>query len=741
MTAALSRRRLAALLAFAIVALSLAGPTFAADAPLRTRLPDEKPYQQALRAHLATLTEKDFTHGVTEPVKAVTPANADDAYRLWLLTLDLPRVGVIMHGARLAPGATLPPSQFILANIEDPVRGIIQPAIWPEPLTWLANWNYPGNPYFGSRALKLRAFVAASVDMLMFDDLHLHSAAPMHNRADWFAPHLLMYAYVFNATHEVLASEAAAAYRECLKGMMKRVAAWGPRHDENYLDTISVLAMRLAATAVGDADSMKLAETYARSYFNDPDCFNPAGYFPEQGCLDAGFNGLSLYYATWLALAALDWDFAQEAAKKAWHIRACLIFPEPDGKLTGPSHFNSRTGSDAAIDQWDFAFRVVAASYLTPEAMAQARFPDEEQLKAAPSKVAGAVESQVHNYPGDKNLQRETSGPWRWMLYPNSPQFPMTNVAFDFYPKGFYARRAKLAAENAPALKFPFARDGDFTETFGSALLAAKRPTYGVIIHTGPVSEFKGEGHVEFTGPYGLSGGSLSGFWTRETGPVILGRRAGMQFPNNPTPNFDLPEKWRSWPVNAVAGSTSAGKLFTSARIQQPKAAFEGEKVTVSGTIPPGAIGSDKALTGKIDFTRRFTVRSSHLEVETTLTGDGADSIAELYEVIPVYHRNAMGQPETVRTTIEFKAGGKWSPATEQFTEGVEAIRLSRFTGSVLITFDKPRRVKLAPEWVDGFMSRATCRNVLIDLLESGDTPAAVKESRTVHYKIEAEKK
>lgn len=47
--------------------------------------------------------------------------------------------------------------------------------------------------------------------------------------------------------------------------------------------------------------------------------------------------------------------------------------------------------------------------------------------------------------------------------------------------------------------------------------------------------------------------------------------------------------------------------------------------------------------------------------------------------------------------------------------------------------------MKLAPtEWSDSYQSRATCRNILIDLLESGDQPAKVTEPRKVSYRITA---
>jgi len=216
-----------------------------------------------------------------------------------------------------------------------------------------------------------------------------------------------------------------------------------------------------------------------------------------------------------------------------------------------------------------------------------------------------------------------------------------------------------------------------------------------------------------------------------------------MQFPNNTPPNFDLPETWRTWPVHAVTGVTAAGKLFTSARIQNPDATFDVSNnkatVKVAGVIPPGVIGTEKSLEGKLDFARTFAVDERGMNIETTITGDGKDSIAELYETIPAYLCNGPSQRTNANAKIEFQAGGKWTPATEQYTEKVQAVRLTRFNGAVQIRFDRPRRVKLAPaEWVDTFMTRAICRNVLVDLLENGDKPAAITAPRKMSYEIAA---
>jgi hypothetical protein len=554
-----------------------------------------------------------------------------------------------------------------------------------------------------------------------------------------------MYGYVYSRVKEVVPPDAQVAFETCVKGMMQRVAQWGPTNDETHFDIAAVLGMRLAADALKDPASMKLAEDYARRVFSDEHFYNNAGYFPDQGCFDAGYNGLSMYFATWLALDAPDWTFAVDAVKKAWKLRGYLLLPEPDGTFAGPAHFNARTNCDVLHDQWEWPFKYVAGAFLTDDAACQAKFPDAETLALGLKPAMGEFNAQLHENPGFLANDKLKSSPWRFSLWPDSGQFPMHNYAFDYYPKGYYEHRLDLEKKNSPLLKVPFLRPGNFTENFGKAFLFAKREKFGVVVHTGPVSEFQGDGHVEFVGPFGLSGGSLSSFWTPATGSVILGSRGGMPFPNHNPPNFDLPEEWRLWPVHAVAGVTADGKNFTSARIQKPDATYDIAKdkttVKVAGVIPSVTMGNTRSIEGKLDYNRAFEVDDKGLTVTTSVAGDGKDKITELYEVIPVFLREYSRQAKAVPTVIEFESEGKFVPATDQYTIA-SAVRLARFDGAVVIRFSKPRHIKLSPaDWMGKYIDHASCRNILIDLLDNNELPTSIKDAKSVTYRIEPENK
>lgn len=743
----------------AIRAVALAESTAAAQAVAdkadpagRKGLPQEHEYQRQLRAYLATLTEKDFEPVQGKNIEAAAVHGTDEQFKMWVLGLDPPRVGA----KRSAPSVNLPSKEFLLSNIESPGgTSILRPAVWPEPIAGLANWKYPGNPYQGSRELKLRAFVFIVCDLLMVDEQQEHNPAPMHRRADWYGPRLLTYAYTYAGVKDVVPEAPRKAFEAGLKRTIRRlIKEWGPKGEETYLDMTAVTGMAILSKAIADLELNKEMEAYAKKFLTDGEYYHAAGYFTDQGCFDPGFNGLTMYFATWAALAS-DWPFAKEAVAKSWKLRAHLMLPEPDADrrpskkrtFMSPTHTTLRTGSNVTEDQWPWAFKPVGASYLTDDAMCQVEWPAEKHQQESLLRGIGLLRSMLAENPRDakgQNIPNEQlkSSAWRWSLWPGSGQFPMTNFGHDYYPAGFAARRAATVAKNPEILKLPFDRAAPFVETFEKDFLIAKNNSFGAIVHTGPVSEFPGKKLLEFpNAPYGLSGGTLSAFWTPTTGSVILGRRGGMFPPGGVPTNYDKPELWRDWPVHAVIGTTGGSTFFTSARNQKPTASYETKDgkatVSVGGTIPAAPLGKEVALKGKLEYARTFDYSPAGLMVESTVRGDGIDKVLELYEAIPVFHRESAYQDDTVKTKIEFQIGGNWVEGTTMFANGVTAIRLSRFKGAVTIQLDKPRRVKLSPsETPRGFLTAHVSRNVLIDLLESNDQPAAIKEPKTVRFTI-----
>lgn len=712
----------------------------APNPPMRATLPDAHPYQQTLRKFMGTLTEKDFEHGVTGGLTR-QPSSQDPEYqyRNHLFTMMLqPMIGT----KRGAPSVNAPANLFTLSSIEG-ANGVMRPPVWPESLIAFERWDYPGNPYHNNRALRLRAFVAAAINLMMLDDYL--DKTPTACRSDWMGYQLVYIGVPYLGSKEILPAEVQKAFEDGLKKLGQRVIAWGPKGEEPNMDLTAPVGLWYVSKACNDPVFTKEVETCARKLLTDPRYFHPAGYHVERGGLDVGYGGMANFFTIWLALAS-DWPFARDAVERAYRLIAHLRLPEPNGRFTGPTHFNTRIGVPAcadANDQWDWVFRDYAAAMVTDEAAYMTKLPSAETLQAAAVARAGMFNHALEETQGIRfkgataaDFAKLRGGPWKYHLWMTHGFPASVNFGYEFYPKGAYAHRLQLEKDHSPLLKSPFLREGTFVRNFENAFIVAKQPTYSVILHTGPVgTQDPGDGLFQFKGPLGFGGGQLSAFWTPATGAIILGRRAGMGW----DATIDKVEEWRLWPIHAVSGCTPDGKVFTSARIAKPEVAADlkkdGGTVTVSGSLPAEQLGQGKVLEGLIGYKRAFQIESDKIQIETTVKTDGKDKVAELYETLPVFLRE---DRKTTPTAIEFQTDDKWIPATEAYQEKVTAIRLTRFEGAVQIKLDHPRRVKLSPQdWKDTYLSTAVCRNIMIDLLEDGKGTVNSEGAKVVRYEFE----
>lgn len=701
----------------------------------RGKLPQDHPYQRVLRNFMANLTERDLDPGDLE-LTVAPPGDGDreSLYRMWLLTLDrVPRIG----RKRSAPSVSAPARLFLLKSIEGP-ESIMRPPSWPEPLTWFANWDYPGNPYYGSTPLKLRAFVTASTLMMLVDHLQENSPELGVSRTDSMAHHLVLFAYCLPGLRDAVPPEVAQAYETGLRKLATRMLAWGPGGEDIAMDLAAAVGLYYTGEALDDDGLRQQAKEYARPLFTDPEFFHPAGYFVSQGAYDASYNGQPRFYAVWLALAS-GYDFTREPIRRCYRLRAHLSLPEPDGTVTGPCHFNWRTSRDAYHDQYEWPFRDYGAAMLTDEAAHLTKLPTDEELATAGELRVKEFVTQIKENPGYAKPEELEAQPWYFRPWPNSWSFPQPiNYAQEHYLSGSLARREKLEAENSPLLKLPLDRDENFVRTFDQVFTVAKQDDVAVVLHTGPIGQQTRPGQSHFAGPYGLGGGQLSAFWTRPTGAIILGRRGGM----NTAESFDLLEQWKLWPQHAVSGTAANGRVFTSGQIRVPEVheRVDGQtaEIQAAGQIPVEMLGQGKVLQAPIDYQRTFELEAGAVQVTTQLSGTGRDKLTEMVETIPVFLREMQSQRKQLPTRIEFLIDGKWQKATSTYQAGVTAVRLSRFAGQVQIDFDRARRVRLADsDWQDNYMSRAACRNILIDLLENDDQPVVFENAET-KYRIHA---
>ena len=747
-----------------------------APAAARAKLPTKHAYQQTLRAYLGTLKEKDFDHAVTEVLTvSEKELSLDEQYRLFIMTMmHQPLIG----WKRGVPAVNATSKLFLLSNIEGPIappesdepatppviadddytpvpipepKGIIVPPVWPETLIAFTQWDYPGNPYYDNHGLKMRAFVTAVVKMVMLDDYFENN--PESHQPDVNGYKLACFGSTYLGVKDLLPPNVQQAFEAGLLKLGKEMITWDIKGESPNRDMSAPLGFWYVVKATGDQEFAQAAESYAKQMMTDPHYFHPAGYWVERGGgPDFGFGGGANFYAVWAALAT-DWPFAKETVEKAYRLRAHLTLPDPDGFLNGPSHFNSRLGSPASADQWHWdGARDQAALMVTDEAAPFIKIPMAEQLNEAAGNRVSWFNFQIRQNPVRPDLKGRKSSPrtgywsnedlrgrtWTWRMW-QTYNFPIgINIGHEFYQPNSYAHLKKLIEEDSPLLKTPMERGEIFTRNFEDAFIVTRQAKYGAILHTGAVgSQAEDDKLPMYPGPLGFGGGQLSAFWTPETGSVILGRRIAMRYDTN----YDTLETWRKWPIHAISGCTKSGTVFTSARNTQPHISIgrydEQWRVGVVGNLPAVEFEQEGKLKEPIRYDRALTIGSDFVHVQSVVTNLGEVPIAELYETLPVFLREAKRQPDADPTKIEFEVDGSLKPATAEYQEGVTAVLLTRFDGAVRVTFDRPRRVKLSPEdWADTYLTRATCRNVMIDLLENEDQPQLLKQT-TINYRIE----
>ncbi|GBC91601.1 hypothetical protein HRbin15_00055 [bacterium HR15] len=683
-------------------------------------LPQNHPYQVTLRNYMASLTESDFELPLNPlSYDANYFQSEDNLYRTWLITgfYSTPRL----------EGLRYPASQFTLQTIEGNANRVLIPHVWPHEIAWWAQWNYPGNPYYGNRAIKLRAFVSAAVDMIMLDDAHERG---LYRRSDFLGGTLIWLAYAYGVAKDVLPAEVQAAYEVGLRKFFERIEQWGPTGAFGDMDSMALVSMYYTAQAIGDPDLAGRAYIYAGRVIN---LHFQNGIERHQGGYDASYNGIAIFFLTWAALLT-DWDIVVDVVDRLHEVKSHLTLPEPGNTFYGPSHFSSNTSADVANDQWSGSPpRDIGAAMVTDKALYLAFGGRSGRTWAWAVPTVAAMTQAVQRWINGINaaltpLSASPSvwGERHWIRSESS------TYAGDYYRPGTYARLQQLLQSQSPLILPLFTRSQIFINHLfdRKVFLSIRFPFYGAIFYTGELSP-------QVSPIAGFGGGNLSAFWTPSTGSVILGRRRGFQ-----GSNIDRWEEWRTWPVNAMSGAVPDGRAFTTAGYRpstndrdywvQPDMAT----VELRGRIGDAYTSQNGAIRGQIIFRRRFTADPRGVTVDAILLSDGVDIVSELYEAIPLFLYDSVRQ-RNVPHRVWFLINEEWTQiTTEDLYTDVQQVKVERFNGAVRIVFETPQWVKLGTQWVDGFQSGATCRNLLLDLLRNNGQPVNLPAEARAWYRI-----
>lgn len=717
----------------AIVAL-VAAAVAAASSVAAEGLPRSRPWQGTLRDHLASLAEVEFEVEV-EPVRRDTePLDDDGAYRDWLLlgsALDR------LPGDDEQPDITIlrrRAADYLLTTIE------ADGGVWmsvkrhsPVGAAWWAGWSYPGNPYHNSRAVVLRGYVPAAVDLIMMAE---EEGA---ERDDTLALHLLGDAYAYLQAMEILPEEVRRAFESGIVEAFTRLEAAGPPADTPTCGLALATTCAIVARAVDQTDVAARAKSLARRTVEER--IRPAGYAEFAGGYDPQAAGAAGYHLAFAALLAPDdWDFLRAALARTSDLRGHLLLPEPSGGTChGPTQFAPAGAADGFQDDEGHRSREVAAAMLTGpgicllfndrprrggSALPGRRVRMDVQIGEAFSPVAGR--RSVNAALATQQPAPEPRAPW------TAAESPLDHLPFDhdYYHPGTLERFRR--ATPLPIARLPVAREADFARDFDEEILVTRFGGAAAIVHTGRIAP--GEE------PRGFSGGALAAFWTPATGPVLLGRRQPLPVEGVPADSW---LEWWRWQAHALAGTGAEGRPFSTARL--PRAAFtelvrdvgrDRASVSVTAPLHERGTGANDAVTagaleGDVTYSRRFDIDGGGVRIETSIKGDGSDTVGRLVEILPVFNdarvENA-GVPAT-EASVYLDDGSGWRPAPPRPVAAIRRVRIDRHGGAVVIEFERPQRVGLA------LQSGGSCHNLLVELLER-EGVAEPLESFGVTYTI-----
>jgi hypothetical protein len=673
-------------------------------APRRSGFPQEHAYQRELLRFLGTLTEADLAIDVQPFTVPARPATPVESYRAFLLNS--------IYASPDTRVMNIPAAHLTLAEMD---RGdsVLIPGVpgkgrsRPDAVSyaWYATWDFPGNPYRGSRALKLRAFVLNAVDLMLLDRGHDEGK---YGRSDFLGGTMIWLAWGHLQCRDVLPPEVRAAYEQGLRRMVDKLVRWGPTGLMTDMDLFVLVSMPMVCQVFPDDESIqRTARELAERLVTDSKYFQPAGYFRDLGCFDVSYNGISLFMLTWSA-ALCDWPPVHEALAKAYRLRSHMVLPEVGGGSVGPSHFSSRTSGDAAGDQWNWPQRSFAAAALTDDALPALGMCEPNGLDAIGTPRHTKAEADLvlvlnRTLEAPWDVAQEPWGEAHWTSFPAYAQLLVTDALLE--------RLVALRDERSPLLLPAAVRDERYVRDFGGEIVACKTARYAAILCAGPVGGEAGESF------HGLGGGTLSAFGNAATGPLIVGRRAGCQGTGKPDTYDEAP----LWPVHAITALTADGAYVSTARCRSPRVAADAAAtpatLSVEGAIPSRKIRDAEALVGELAYTRRFTVHDDRLTVSTVVRGDGRDALRDMFETIPLHLGSPVGdrQPEDVAVLVE--RDGRWVDLTAEAVDDVRRLRLRRRDGVVDLSLDAPARVQLAPQkWQDRYQSKVVCRNILIHL-------------------------
>ena len=225
------------------------------------------------------------------------------------------------------------------------------------------------------------------------------------------------------------------------------------------MDSRALLGMWYTAEALDDNDLRAGYETYEEDYFDF--WYDLAGYTKHGSGFDASYEGISLYYLTWLTLVSGDEDlegYIQGISK----LKGYLTLPENDGvNFWGPSHFNTATGAGSPNDQWYIYRRDAGAAMISDDAKylvwggrarASYRNHDLETVATMKSEISSYT-TYINGYTGKSygltESVSETPPAWAHTHWGSTRM----GQAAEYYQAGSYSALSALESGSSPLMQ------------------------------------------------------------------------------------------------------------------------------------------------------------------------------------------------------------------------------------------------------------------------------------------------
>jgi hypothetical protein len=622
-------------------------------------------------------------------------------------------------------GIKIPADQFILASLYQNGKLFYPQAQYEacndyctffdlhESLAWLYAFDSPANPYFGNRALRLRAQQLALSHLIgMVQEVpggNIIGGWPIQygNCLAWNAHVLRLLDHV-----EPIEPELKSAWLDCLRHIATTLDGQGPevlQTPMGHWNLWPVCGAFQLWRASGDPRDRALFEKWAKVQLT-PDAFtsqaryvsgtSPCGYV-RYGGIDLSYNGQA---KNWMAplFAYEDVDsIVGDFARRQYRFASFATLEEPNGSLSSLQHMNSHSSQAVPYEQWA-AHKHLAYAMKLPDAVPFAvhagyslakidgitsfveRQRQMEQMKVTVRQMEFGVRSYPSNY---LHLPPCLSD------YPDTPPAdlsvrtrPMEHLAY------------------AQWFQSPVVHDEFFMR---------RMPAYHATIYSGPCKDAVSNAGGRLNG---IGAGGLGQLWVANAGTMWM---AATDLSQKPAMDGDFDEVWSQLAINGMVVQQVDGKVvctgWTGSRIQSYEA--QGRCVIIRGESAPEVQGSyGTPMTKLAEWTRRINFSGSGIKVQVSIVCE--KPLQRIAELIPValFSNTIVSAVGNAGDTIN----GPW-PGRKKIRE----IIIRRGRGAVQIVLRNPLEVSwgaLETPLAAAVGQRAVARSLRL-WLEPGSVP------------------